>query len=64
MQRYIVSSIGIRILQEFLIDNRNKINTKMYSDKNSFASLSNRQNPGNADEMGISGVDLCLMAQK
>ena len=64
MQRYIVSSIGIRILQEFLIDNRNKINTKMYSDKNSFASLSNRQNSGNADEMGISGVDLCLMAQK
>ena len=27
-------------------------------------SLSNRQNPGDADKMGISGVDLCPLALK
>lgn len=27
-------------------------------------SLSNGQNPGNADKMGISGVDLCPLALK
>lgn len=26
--------------------------------------LNNRQNPGNADKMGISGVDLCPLALK
>lgn len=32
--------------------------------KQNFASLSNGQNPGNTDKMGVSGVDLCPLALK
>ena len=34
----------------------------MYSNKILFANLRSRQNPGNADKIGISGVDLCPLA--
>ena len=34
----------------------------MDSNKILFANLRSRQNPGNADKIGISGVDLCPLA--